>query len=73
MQSLKQEVIQAKGSVYINKNKNDFRTMPFSQIRFTNPDLVWFELYENTEKIGYTAVKVEPMNVHNAIFQRKKQ
>ena len=72
MQVLKQDVIQAKGSVYINRNKNDFRSMPFSQIRFSNPDVLWFELYENKEKIGYTAVKVEPMNVRKCNLTKEK-
>ena len=52
MQSLKQDVIQARGRVYINRNKNDFRSVSFSQIRFSHPNLLWFELYENKKKIA---------------------
>ena len=72
MQSLKQDVIQARGRVYINRNKNDFRSVSFSQIRFSHPNLLWFELYENKRKIAYTAVEVEPMTVRKCNLPKEK-
>lgn len=66
------KVVQVNGSVYINRNREDFRSMPFSQIRFAEPDILWFEMYENQQRLVATAVEIMRMNIYKYNLPERK-